>query len=145
MTGRRLLFGFIAIVAALIACVGVFLPGLPTTPFVLVALWASSRSSRRISAWIRRVPVLRSAVVVADDYLRNRTLPLGLKIFSQVVAMTAVPLVYLITRSVWITVVVGCAVLSSTVFMVLTPTTPRSTGSIVGSPRIDRVGEKNRG
>ncbi len=34
------------------AAVGVLVPGLPTTEFVLLAAWAASRSSPRLSAWL---------------------------------------------------------------------------------------------
>jgi uncharacterized membrane protein YbaN (DUF454 family) len=34
------------------AAVGVIVPGLPTTEFVLLAAWAASRSSPRLSAWL---------------------------------------------------------------------------------------------
>lgn len=46
-----------------LALLGVVLPGLPTTEFVLLAAWAASRSSPRLSAWLENHrllgPVLR--------------------------------------------------------------------------------------
>lgn len=35
-----------------LAIIGVFVPGLPSTEFVLLAAWASARSSPRLHAWL---------------------------------------------------------------------------------------------
>jgi uncharacterized membrane protein YbaN (DUF454 family) len=35
-----------------LAVLGVIIPGLPTTEFVLLAAWAASRSSPRLAAWL---------------------------------------------------------------------------------------------
>jgi uncharacterized protein len=37
---------------------GVFIPGLPTTPFVLLAAWAASRGSERLHDWLLNHPRL---------------------------------------------------------------------------------------
>lgn len=42
----------LAYVFLALAILGVFLPGLPTTPFVLLAAWAAARGSRRLHAWL---------------------------------------------------------------------------------------------
>ena len=45
-------FAVLAYVFAALAFVGVVLPGLPTTPFVLLAAWAASRGSKRMHDWL---------------------------------------------------------------------------------------------
>ncbi len=54
MTPRRALWFSFGIVALLLAVLGVVLPLLPTTPFVLLAAFAFSRSSDRWHNWLRR-------------------------------------------------------------------------------------------
>lgn len=62
-----------------LAIAGAILPGLPTVPFVLVALWAFSRSSERLTAILHSVPILKSALVEAHRFEQRRTIRPGVK------------------------------------------------------------------
>lgn len=50
----RLPFAALAYVCTALALAGVVLPGLPTTPFVLVAAWAASRGCPSVHRWLHR-------------------------------------------------------------------------------------------
>ncbi|MGE7956445.1 YbaN family protein [Pseudomonas sp. NPDC089530] len=48
----RLFFACLAYVSLAIGLIAIVIPGLPTTEFVLLAAWAATKSSPRLSAWM---------------------------------------------------------------------------------------------
>lgn len=60
----------------LLGFAGVFLPLLPTVPFVLLAGYCFARGSRRAEAWLLNHPSLGPMV---KDWRANRTLPMRVK------------------------------------------------------------------
>ncbi|PRA59212.1 MULTISPECIES: YbaN family protein [Pseudomonas] len=48
----RILFALLAYVSLAIGLVAIVIPGLPTTEFILLAAWAATKSSPRLSAWL---------------------------------------------------------------------------------------------
>ncbi|RYG14173.1 MAG: DUF454 domain-containing protein [Burkholderiales bacterium] len=47
--------------------IGIFVPGLPTTVFILMAAWASMRSSPRFHAWLLAHPRFGPPLVAWND------------------------------------------------------------------------------
>ncbi|MFD2645088.1 YbaN family protein [Pseudomonas japonica] len=60
----RVLYGLLAYLSLGIGLVAIVVPGLPTTEFILLAAWAATRSSPRLSAWLENHrlfgPILRN-------------------------------------------------------------------------------------
>jgi len=58
MPGKRVRAGYLvlAYTATVFGIAGVFLPLLPTTPFLLIAVWASARGSQGVHDWIYNQP-----------------------------------------------------------------------------------------
>lgn len=77
-TVRAVLFIF-GIVMVAIGIVGIFVPGLPTTVFLLAAAWAFSRSSERLQYWLwthkRLGPPVR-------NWYRHRVIPPRAKVLA---------------------------------------------------------------
>ena len=69
------------VVALLLGILGIFLPLLPTTPFLLLASWCFARGSTRLHGWLLSHRVF-------GEYLRNfeagRGIPLKAKIVATV-------------------------------------------------------------
>ena len=51
-------YAIMAYVFAALGLIGLIIPGLPTTPFILLAAWAASRGSERMHVWLRDHPRL---------------------------------------------------------------------------------------
>lgn len=58
---------------------GVVLPGLPTTPFMILAAWAFSRSSPRFHAWLWNHRVFGPYI---QQWARHRVIPTHAKVLS---------------------------------------------------------------
>jgi hypothetical protein len=74
--------------------VGIYVPGLPTTPFLLLAALCYLRSSERLSRWLLNHPRFGRGLTAI---LREKALPMRVK----VVAITAAS-ISLITLAVWV-------------------------------------------
>lgn len=77
--GTRLVYLVVAYAALTFGIAGVFLPLLPTTPFLLVAVWAAPKGSQRVHDWIYRQP--RFARLL-NDWHQQRAVPVSAKLLA---------------------------------------------------------------
>ena len=75
----RLLFVFIGSIFVGLAVIGIFLPGLPTTPFLILAAYFYIRSSNKLYNWLINNKILG---VYIKGYLSGKGMPLRAKIIS---------------------------------------------------------------
>lgn len=62
-----------------LAFLGLMLPGLPATEFILLSVWAAGRGSPKLQQWILRRPVIGQMYY---DWQEHRSIALGYKIAS---------------------------------------------------------------
>jgi uncharacterized membrane protein YbaN (DUF454 family) len=70
---------FIGVVSLGLGILGIFLPVLPTTPFLLLSATLFARSSSRLYSWLLYHKVLGEYI---RGFLQEKAIPLHIKIFS---------------------------------------------------------------
>ena len=83
----RLIYATLGIVFLAVGIIGVFVPLLPSTPFVLLAAFFFSKSSRRLHDWLLSRPALGPMIVEWREHrvIRRR---------AKIVAVTAIVLTF---------------------------------------------------
>lgn len=106
MKAVYLLLGFLFFA---LGAVGAVVPGLPTTVFMLLALWAFARSSERFHTWLYHHRLFGPPL---QDWHNYRVIPLRAKVLA--ITMMTGSLVYLVffTRIlVWLKLVIALVML----------------------------------
>ena len=81
--------------------IGIFIPGLPTTIFLIIALWAFTKSSKKLRIWLlnhkKFGPFLR-------DWQEHRVVPLRAKILMVILQTCVVIMVHYTFNNLFITI-----------------------------------------
>ena len=103
-----------------IGAVGLVVPLLPTTPFLLVAAFAFARSSERLDRWLREH---RSFGPLIDNWVRDGSIDRNAKRTAIVFILITPVVTWLFGTPLW---VIGCqiAVLSAAAIFILTRPLP---------------------
>lgn len=114
----RTLWLTLAAVSLALGIIGIVLPVLPTTPFILLAAFAAARGSERLHAWMRNHaqfgPMLR-------DWERDGAVSRRAKIFASVTMFSSAVLMAVFTPHWWIAAIASAIMLVVAIWLWLRP------------------------
>lgn len=90
---KRLLT-FLGFLFVLIGFIGIFLPLLPTTPFLLLALFCFSKGSERFHSWLYHHPLLGKPI---RDWEEKGSIPMRAKLLATI--MLSISGIYIYPRA----------------------------------------------
>lgn len=76
---KNRLYIILGIILTILGSVGVFIPLLPTTPFLLVAATFFYKSSPKLHYWLLNNKILGKYI---SDYLNKKGMPMKIKLFT---------------------------------------------------------------
>lgn len=86
-------------ISVALGVIGIFLPLLPTTPFVLLAAWCFLRSSEKAHTWIYAHPVFGKALTEWD---KNRAIAPATKAVAVSTILLSIIVIWLKVENEWI-------------------------------------------
>jgi len=100
-----------------IGFIGVFLPVLPTTPFMLLALWAFSRSSERLHDYLWNHPKFGPPI---QSWKKYGALPLKVKVSALVVMFVSAVFMVFLSGAPFVGIVSALALMAIGALFILT-------------------------
>lgn len=82
----------VGILSLVLGVIGVFLPMLPTTPFVLLSAWCFLRSSKFAHSWMYRQPFFGD---VLRDWEENQSISVATKLFAVAAIFLSILLIWI--------------------------------------------------
>jgi len=105
-----------------VGLLGIFLPVLSTTPFMILALWSFSKSSERFHGWLFHNRLFGPSVKQWDDH---RVIPLPAKIIAITIMIISVSfLVIFSALQNWLIVMAGVFMMSAAIYILGKPSRP---------------------
>lgn len=110
-----------------LGALGAVVPGLPTTPFMLLALWAFSKSSRRFHHWLYSHRVFGPPL---QQWCTHRVIPLKAKVLAVVMMVFSfIYLAFFTQISLWLKIAIAVLMLYGAYFILSKPSRVSDTKS----------------
>ena len=98
--------------------IGIFVPGIPTTIFLIIALWAFTKSSEKLRHWLlnhkRFGPIL-------NNWQQHKVVPRRAKILMVVLMSLAVVLFYYSLQNLYLTIGLIIILVSVAIYVISLP------------------------
>ncbi len=114
----RWLFKGIAAVSLVLAVIGAFLPIMPTVPFVLLAAWAATKSSPRLSHWLENHPRMGPPI---REWRQGGIVSRGAKWWATTMMSTGALFMMVVVRPLWVPLTVIAIMLAVGIWLWLRP------------------------
>lgn len=139
---KRVLYVFLGLVFVGLGYLGIVLPGVPATPFLLVASFFFMRSSPRLHRWLHRSPVFGRLL---RDWHHHRGIRKPIKIFAICMIVTVVSCSILFSGlPVWVKwMIAGLAVVGITTVLCVPTIRPDSNANALPQAGCEQKQEQN--
>lgn len=113
-------------IALLLGIIGIFLPGLPTTPFILVAAACYARASERFYHWLLRNPTFGPLIA---EWRHHRSIPYRVKWLAiTLMSLTICASIWTLSAMPWLQAVLACIGIGTAVWLWRIPSRDRQGG-----------------
>lgn len=119
---QRVLLVGLGTLTLLLGIAGMFLPGVPTTVFLLITLACYTRSSKRLYTWVMTRRWLQTPLHTAFAYKEKKALPVRVKLIAQGVAWSSVVLTVFSGRSLFLQLLTIAFAVACTIAMAVIKT-----------------------
>jgi len=114
----RLVALILAYFFLVLAIIGVFLPGLPTVPFLLLTAWFSAKGSERLHSWLYDHPHLGKLLI---DWEKQKAISRTSKVIAVFMLIASWIAMYFRLNNVWMLAAIAVLFIAIATFLVTRP------------------------
>jgi len=116
---KKFLFIFIGVVSLGLGVIGIFLPILPTTPFILISVYCFARSSEKMHLWLINTKLYKK---ILEKFINKKGITIKSKLIIIVPVSILLLFLFLIFNNLWIRIIIIILFVMKILFFIKIPT-----------------------